>query len=260
MFMNRDNQHECHVTVDKLVGFAKEHGSRSQYKDALKVYLPSSPIFGYLEGRIQRPALTYTRLAEMTEIEEKEYINKEIGVRRTRLGAKLGQVTADVTREVLRTSALDELYQNIIDWTNDDELRREYEEKLLQRAYDHLVVLTVEEKSAKRSQVMRLAHDMVVIKHPFPLAWHLELEWKDVEDLETIDKGVLAEYMEFFPASGLARILQVFLSDYLLNNEREKLADDEETTEKQNRRPLNAEEKLILLAVRCKAFQFCNRS
>jgi len=240
--------------VDKLVGFAREHGTRAQYKTALKAYLPGSPVFQFLEGRAQHPALTYTSLAEITEVEEKERINKEIGERRTRLGAKLGQVTTDVIREVLRTSDLEELYQSIIDWTNDDDVRREYEEKLLQRAYDHLIVLTPEEKVTKRTQVVKLAHDMVVIKHPSPLAWHLELEWRDVEDLGTLDKGILAEYFEFFPESGLAKILRVFLGDYLLEWEQRKLDDVKDTDGNKVVKALNADEKLMLLAVSCEVF------
>jgi len=240
--------------VDNLVGYAKEHGTRAQYKNALLAYLPASPVFQFLEGRVQRPALTYTRLAEITETEEKERTNKEIGERRTRLGAKLGQVTNDVTREVLRTSDLEEIYQSIIDWTSDDIVRREYEEKLLQRAYDHLIVLTPEEKALKRTQVLKLAHDMVVIKHPSHLAWRLELEWRDVEDLHTLDKDTLAEYFEFFPDSGLAKVLRVFLGDYLLEWEQRKLDEMEETEGKKVAKPLTAEEKLILLAVSCNVF------
>lgn len=80
-------------------------------------------------------------------------------------------------REVYLKSQLEEIYRNVIDWTNDDELRREYEEKLLQRAYDTLLVLPSGKKVEKREQVTKLAHDMVVIKHSFFLAWQIELEW-----------------------------------------------------------------------------------
>ena len=69
-------------------------------------------------------------------------------------------------------------------WTRDDELRREYEEKLLARAYDTLMVLPAGEKAEKRAKVMKLAHDMVVIKHPNLLAWTLELEWRSGIEVE----------------------------------------------------------------------------
>ena len=89
-----------------------------------------------------------------------------------------------VKNEVYAQSPLEGIYEDIINWTNDDELRREYEEKLLLRAYDTLLVLPSGEKAEKRDKVMKLAHDMVVIKHPYLLAWQIELEWRSGLDVE----------------------------------------------------------------------------
>lgn len=86
--------------------------------------------------------------------------------------------------EVYSASPLEGLYQDIIDWTNDDDLRRTYEEKLLQRAYDTLLVLPTGKKAEKREKVMKLAHDMVIIRHPFLLAWQIELEWRSGLEVE----------------------------------------------------------------------------
>ena len=61
-------------------------------------------MFEYLEGLITRPADTYLTLAEMTEKEEKDKINKEIGNRSTRLGATKANVTLEVRHEVLSAS------------------------------------------------------------------------------------------------------------------------------------------------------------
>ena len=63
--------------------------------------------------------------------------------------------------EIYAASPLEGIYEEIINWTRDDELRREYEEKLLARAYDTLMVLPSGEKADKREKVMKLAHDMV---------------------------------------------------------------------------------------------------
>jgi superkiller protein 3 len=70
-----------------------------------------------MEGRIPHPSITYTKLAEMTETEEKEKINKEIANRRSRLGAVLGQVKLEVKREVLAASP-------VCLWTPVEMLRR----------------------------------------------------------------------------------------------------------------------------------------
>ena len=149
-----------------------------QYAKALETELPSSPVYSFLEGRLPHPSLIYQRLAEIHEAAEKERINKEIGERRSRLGATLSGVTLDVKREVYTKSQLESIYQNCIDWTVDDELRRQYEEKLLVRAYDTLMVLPKGKKAEKRDQVLELAHDMVIIKHPFLLAWQIDIEWR----------------------------------------------------------------------------------
>lgn len=247
----RDDIEQCQTVVDKLVAHAKAVGSRHDYTQALETLLPTSPIYDFLEGRIQRAALTFTRLAEIAEVDERERINREIGERRTRLGAKIGQVTSDVAREVYARSGLEALYQNVVDWTSDDEQRREYEEKLLQRAYDHLLVLPSGEKAEKRSQVVRLAHDMVIIKHPFPLAWRLELEWPDLEELSYLDLGILREYVEFFPDRGLANVIKAFLGVEAVQDGDQDGADaDKEAQRAPKTRQLSAEDRLLLMTVK----------
>ncbi|KAF4632028.1 hypothetical protein G7Y89_g6102 [Cudoniella acicularis] len=182
-------------------------------KKAQEVILPGSPIYDYLEGRVPHPAHTYQIMAQITEFEEKERINKDIGERRTRLGAKIGQVTVEVKREVLKDSDLEGLYSKIIDWTSDDEIRRQYEEKLLQRCLEALAVLPPgPEKTEKRTKAMKLATDMVIIKHPYKLAWDIALEWKDPESFQDLDVNVLREYCGFFPTSGLGQVLRGFLT------------------------------------------------
>ena len=222
----RDDKHRCQSVVDKFTGFVKKYGTRTQCRRALDILLPTSSLYDYLEGRIPHPASTYIKIAEVVLAEEKEKINKEIGERRTRLGAKIGQVTADVKREVLEGSDLENLYKNIIDWTQDDEIRRQYEEKLLQRAYDTLVVLPTSRKAQKRQQVENLARGLVILKHPFALAWRIILEWKDSERLEDWDAGILREYVEFFPDDGLCKVLSAYMeseiSPFPLRKNREK--------------------------------------
>lgn len=191
------------------------------------------------------------RIAEITEAEEKETINKEIGERRTRLGAKLGQVTTDVKREVFSSSPLELLYRDIINWTNDDDLRREYEEKLFRRAYDHLLVLQGDAKDQKRNDVRKMAGDIVIIKHPFLLAWELNLEWADVDEVSELDENILREFIAFFPETGLARVLQAYLGEVMPvkdqtdpKNKGDKGNDDDE----QATSTLSAEERLLLFA------------
>ncbi|CAI6339026.1 unnamed protein product [Periconia digitata] len=184
LYADLDDAHKAQTAIDKLVNHARANGTKQQYAHALATQLPSSPVYSYLEGRLQNPALTYTRIAEIHENEEEQTIKRLIADRKTRIGATLERTTMSVKNEVFGASPLEELYQGIIDWTNDDELRRIYEEKLLQRAYDALLALPAGEKAEKRDKVMKLAHDMVIIRHPFLLAWTIELEWRPGQEVE----------------------------------------------------------------------------
>ncbi|RDW73762.1 TPR-like protein [Coleophoma crateriformis] len=213
IYRDLDDKYRCQDVVDKFLAFAKTHGTRMQHKQSLSVILPTSPLYDCLEGRVPHPSHTFQLIAQITEFDEKERINKEIGERRTRLGAKIGQVTIEVKREVLRGSELEDLYNQIIDWSIDDDVRRQYEEKLLQRCLDVLIVLPPgEEKAAKYAKVRKLANDMVIIKHPYKLAWDIAIEWEDPENIQDLDANILREYYGFFPNSGLGQVLRGFIT------------------------------------------------
>ncbi|KAH7346965.1 hypothetical protein BKA66DRAFT_516961 [Pyrenochaeta sp. MPI-SDFR-AT-0127] len=184
IYMNLDDAHRSQSAIDKLVDHARRHGTKTQYAQALATQLPSSSVYSYLEGRLPDPSKTYTRIAEIHETQEAQTIKKLIDERKTRLGATLESTTNSVKNEIYATSPLEGIYEEIINWTNDDELRRAYEEKLLGRAYDTLLVLPAGDKAEKRDKVLKLAHDMVVIKHPYMLAWQIELEWRSGLDVE----------------------------------------------------------------------------
>ena len=243
--------------IDKYVDFAKENGTASQYKRALELELPSSPLYNFLEGRVPHPALTYSRVIEIAEAEEKQFINREIGERRTRLGARIDQVVLDVKREAYARNDLEQLYRGIVDWSNDDEVRRSYEEKLLQRAYDILLVLPSDAKYLKRDEVFRAARDMVIIKHPFEHAWKIVLEWQDIESFLQWDVGFLNEFIEFFPEDGVSKVLKGFLGSKISPfpkeampvGEKNKDKDRDEVEEHDAGLPELADHDLLLLMV-----------
>jgi superkiller protein 3 len=163
-------------------------------------------------------------------------------------------VTLDVKREVMGQSVLEEIYQNVIDWSNEDEVRREFEEKLLRHAYDTLVVLPPGEKTNKRNRVEDLVRGMVILRHPFSLAWDIALEWRDAERMVEWDVGVLREYMAFFPEKGLTKILKGYLESEISPFPVEAAIGDE-GGEGENENsgtdiiPMSSEERLLLMAV-----------
>lgn len=245
IFATADDKHRCQTTIDKMVQLVKQRGSSSQIERSLRVLLPESPIYECLEGRIPHPSLTYMRLAEMTENEEAQRIKSEIAERRTRIGARVGQVTMEVKREILANSDLEFLYQEIINWSNDDEVRRQYEEKLLERTYEALTVLPIDQKGPKLSQVLDLAEGMVIIKHAFRLAWDLVLESRDTDDLRDLDANILREYVALFTDSGLGKVLRGWLTSEL--SPFPQLPRDKEADDSPFAQELDPEDRLLLM-------------
>ncbi|KAJ5161112.1 hypothetical protein N7492_006504 [Penicillium capsulatum] len=244
---NSDEKERCQDLINKYTKVVRSKGSRAQLKHALELQLPSSPLYSFLEGRLPHPSQTYLRLIEITESEEKEFINREIGERRTRLGARIEQVTLEVKREAFKKSGLEELYRGIIDWANDDDLRRQYEEKLLQRAYEELSFAHARDKRAKKDEVLQSAQGMVTIKHPFELAWKIVLEWQDIETYSEWDAGVIREYIEFFPDSGLSKVLKGFLFSELSPFPKQKASDEDKEENDPESIDSSPEERLILM-------------
>lgn len=213
IFADQEEMYKCQDVIDKFVDFARAQGSRTQYADALEVMLPGSPIYTALEGRFPHPAKTYEIVALILETDEKKRINTLIGERRTRIGAKVSEVTVEVNREVLSQSKLGHIYEQLINWTNDDDVRRQYEEKLLQFRYDRLMNFSPgPEKQAELAIVEKLAADMVIIKHPYRLAWNVAINWQDHEEVKDYNVDTLLDYCSLFPETDLCKILTGYMT------------------------------------------------
>lgn len=205
----------CQEAVDKFVDYARVHGDRLQYADALWIQLPEGPLYSILEGRFPHPARTYETIALILEEVERKRINTLIGERRTRLGSTLSDVTVEVKREVYGQSKLEHIYRQLINWTSDDDTRRTYEEKLLQRCYGRLLVSPAASKAQEQATVLGLANDMVIIKHPYKLAWDIAIDWQDHKEVKDWDVNVLREYCAFFPDSDMYKVITGYLTSIL---------------------------------------------
>lgn len=213
IFYNINELYKSQDVVDKFVDFVRAHGDKAQYADALCIQLPESPLYPLLQARFPHPAKVYERVAQIFEESEKKRIHHLIGERRTRLGAKLSQVTAEVKREVYAQSNLEHIYRQLINWTSDDDLRRLTEEKLLQYCYDRLLATPAGPlKTQEQEKVLDLANGMVIIKHPFKLAWDISIDWQDHKETVNWDVDILRSYCSFFPESDLYKVITAFLT------------------------------------------------
>ncbi|CAI6093366.1 unnamed protein product [Clonostachys chloroleuca] len=216
IFHEADELYKSQDVVDKYLDYVRVHGDKVQYADALWIQLPESPLYPLLEGRFPPPGQTYDRVAGILEEFEKKRINTLIGERRTRLGAKLSEVTLEVKREVYGQSKLEGIYRQLINWTRDDDIRRQYEEKLIHHCYERMLVQPPgETKDQERQKVFGLANDMVVINHPYKLAWEIAMNWQDKQEIKDFNVELLRGYCNFFPDTDLYKIITAFLTSTL---------------------------------------------
>ncbi|CAN8104956.1 unnamed protein product [Discula destructiva] len=215
IYRDADEAYKCQKIVDDFIAFARAHGNPEQYVQALAITLPDSPIYSAFDGRT-RPAETYETIAKILEAHEKKQINTLIGERRTRIGARVNEVTLEVKREILGASNLAHTYRQVINWSDDDDIRRMYEEKLLQHCYERLLSFPPgPEKAQELGVVLKLAGDMVIIKHAYRLAWDITIDWRDAKEITEWDAGVLREYCGFFPDTDLCGVITAYLSSEL---------------------------------------------
>jgi superkiller protein 3 len=211
IYASQDDREQCQNVVDRYEAFAKKHGSPAQYRHALELILPTSPLYQTLEGRVLKPSLAYQRILESAQKEEKDWVQTQIAERRTRLGARLDRVTAEVKREAIPRYQIEEKYDTLIQWTQDDVVRYDLEQEMFQRVYDNLMVVPTTDKPYYRDRLLNIANGMVVIKQQFLLAWKIALEWVDAEDLQDWDPTIIRQYVEFFPDDGLSKVFRGYL-------------------------------------------------
>lgn len=248
LYANDDDQEQCQNVIDRYEGLAKKNGSRAQYRHALELLLPSSTLYHTLEGRIPHPSHTYAKILESAEAEEKEWVNNQIGERRTRLGAKIDQVTQQVRSEAISKFRVEDIYTALINWTSDDDERHRLEEQLLQRAYKDLISLPPNSKVLQRDKVLSIANGMVIIRHAFAFAWKIALDWVDAESLEDWDIGIFRAFLELFPEDGLSKVLRGFLATDVASDSDRTPPAEEELSESESNGRLSEADRLILMS------------
>lgn len=207
IYAQQEDREQCQNTINQYETFVKKHGSPPQYRRALELMLPTSSIYSTLEGRVPHPSHTYQRILESSQAEEQRWTEAQIAERRTRLGATLSGVTSEVTFEAIDKFQIEQHYQDLIDWTQDDEARHVLDQELLQRMLENLLAMPQNSKPEQRDRVLEKANGMVIIRQPFELAWNIALEWVDSEDIADWDPTILHHFMDLFPEAGLTKVL-----------------------------------------------------
>ncbi|KAL5612005.1 hypothetical protein BROUX41_000432 [Berkeleyomyces rouxiae] len=216
IFAQAEEYTKAREILNRYMGLARTSDNRMDYVEALQLTCPDNVAYPCLEGLVDRPIVTYDKMITIIEAEEKKTINRLIGERRTRIGAVFTTVSQETKCEVYAKSKREHYLRQAINWCSEDDVRRNYEERLLQHCLEKLTALkSGPEKEATRQRVLEYANGMVVVKHAFKLGWDIALDWQDHKNLTDYDVNVLREYCRFFPDSDLGKVITGFLTSEL---------------------------------------------
>lgn len=200
---------KCLLAIQKALSEAKDHGSPTEIAQSLRLILPVSPFFRLLEDKLPEPADTYVKLATITEAQDSSQISSSIAKGRSRLGVKLDQLTRDVKNTVYSASELEAIYEEIINWSHEEHIRRDAESKLLHRAVEKLKVSHARDKPPQLQRIMSIAKGMTVVKVNELLAWSIVLDWSDVP-LDRLDLNMILTFIAISPGNLYSKALQLY--------------------------------------------------
>ncbi|KAH7923951.1 TPR-like protein [Leucogyrophana mollusca] len=237
IFSDSNDATKCAEALQRLIDIRRDHGTRQQVVQALKLILPQSPYYTVLsnlpppdptnptststfstQAAIHNSLPTIEEIIALTQIYEEGTIKSEFDKRRTRLGGPSpDQLRKDIGKEVWGSSELPSLYNEILNHpSTSDELRRSTESKLVRfkQQYYFSLPSADPEKAKIGSELDDLVTGMVTIGIPDELAWSIFLEGKDTDTIEGYGAPYLRQYIELFPTTPFAKIL----SGYFIYN------------------------------------------
>lgn len=176
-----------------------------------------------------KPAFTYEKLVKMEEEQEKKALNKALADANFTITGKKKRTPQQVRYDFHSKSNLPFLYQELINWTGNDELRIETEKKLLKCRAELLASAPLgKEKEQLHMEVSDMVDGAVVVKSHDSLAWDLYLEWLDPRELADLPSESVNEYLDFFPETGLHKILSGYVFSDISSMVRTKKEDKKE--------------------------------
>ncbi|EPY51184.1 ski complex TPR repeat subunit Ski3 [Schizosaccharomyces cryophilus OY26] len=233
-FMTANESEKCLNFVNKYLELIRGEGSKADQMKALSLLTPSQgDLYQFLEGRIEPVQSLYMQMADLQESLDHDYYQREVNKRKSRLGARIDQVIRDVEKEIINNSPIENIYMEIINWSQDDEIRRLTETKLLYMYLKRLYASDSKEKAIWRNKVWELVQGMITLHIPEQTAWTIYLEWQDHSHVDQLNPIEIKEFCNLFSESPLSKALvAIQSSDYWMETHSPKEKESEDSASK----------------------------
>lgn len=205
---------------------ARKYQSDSElYEAFLRAILPETKLGELLDGAMGKPEETLKKLItlvknrELTEVRQ-TLAKEKLKYPRVLTPAHKAQLN-EVEWSIRKQSNLCQLYKEFLNYSQDDQLRREYEAEFLKYQYDILRV--VPEKLQLLQDIKVLCEDMVLVDTDDLFAWTLYFDLLDPKSIGDMDENVVFKFVSKFQNEGLGHILLAYSMSDLCPFNKEKL-------------------------------------
>ncbi|KAG0211885.1 Superkiller protein 3 [Mortierella sp. NVP41] len=193
-------------TTERLIELYTNQEQPRKAIEKIQTFLPGSALYDILEEKPNQME-TLKKLAQVQEKTDSEFFDREVRLRRGRLGGgTLEQVQNTVRNELYSNSELGSTYESILKL--DPENNADLEQKLLTFYINKTEAIAVEKKAEIRDKALELASMMVQEESAPALAYETLLKFTDAALPSEYDSTLQEQYISNYPNTGLSKIIQ----------------------------------------------------
>lgn len=197
--------------------------------DYWKHYIPGESPYETLGKHVSRPLDSLQNLIKFAKIDETDKINKLVTNERLKLSVSdpLYQTKINsIAWEVYKHSQLDQYYDKLINLIDNDQKRQDWESEWLEYRVKILKSMPQERKADYFEQLVDMVDGMVMLNHSSLMAWKYFFDWKDWNDLNSIDQNLIMNFFHNWPMEPLAIILYLWLNSTLSDYNTKEIIDN----------------------------------
>ncbi|KAF9932323.1 Superkiller protein 3 [Linnemannia zychae] len=193
-------------TTERLIELYIAQEQPDKAIEKIQTLLPGSPLYDILEEKPNQIEIL-RRLAELQEKTDREFYDREVRLRRGRLGGgTLEQVQKAVRNEVYTKSELGKTYELLLKLIPED--YSDLEQKLLTFYINKTEAVSLDKKGDIRDKTLELASKMVQEDSAPALAYETLFKFTDAAVPSEYDTNLQEQYISNFPNTGLSKIIQ----------------------------------------------------
>ncbi|KAG0210738.1 Superkiller protein 3 [Mortierella sp. GBA30] len=196
-------------TTERLIELYTHEGQMERAIGKIQTLLPGGALYDILDDKPNQME-TLKSLASVQEKTDAEYYEREVRLRRGRLGGgTLEQVQNAVRNDLYNKSELGATYESILQLDADGS--KDLELKLLEFYINKLEAVANGQKSVVREKAMALASRMIREDSAPALPYEVLFKFTDAASPADYDADLQDQYITKFPNTGLSKMIQAQL-------------------------------------------------